>query len=118
MSEPTKKHPRQNGDDDDGMPHVFAVFTGPGSRLPDGLVRCAVCGENKMHREIRAWDADLEGFLCRHCFLPMSQAEYWLRQTAGLRMPSASEAAGMRQRSETDGTYRTDGTDNEERRAA
>ena len=83
------------GTDDDGMPHVFAVFCGPGSRLPDGLIRCAVCAANKTHREIRAWDADLEGYLCRHCFGPISQAEYWLRQTAGVRMPSGSELAGL-----------------------
>lgn len=109
-----------DGTDDDGMPHVFAVFTGPGSNLPDGLIRCAVCAANKTHREIRAWDGDLEGFLCRLCFGPMSQAEYWLRQTPGVRMPTPMEALALEAHELGDGTYRTDGADNadDERRAA
>lgn len=80
---------------DDWRPHVYAVFTGPGAYLPDGLIGCAVCGANKMHREIRGRDTDLDGFLCRHCFGPMCQAEYWLRQTPGVRMPTPMEAMAL-----------------------
>lgn len=83
---------------DDERPHVCAVFTGPGANLPDGLIECALCGANKMRREIRGRDTDLGGFLCRHCFLPMSQAEYWLRQTPGVRMPTPMEALALEAR--------------------
>jgi len=81
-------------DDDDGMPHVFAVYTGPGSGLPPGLLDCGLCGRAVTHREVRAYDADLVAYLCRRCFAHLAAAECWLRD-AGLRMPTRGETMGL-----------------------
>lgn len=82
-----------NDSPDDGLPHVYGMMAGPD--LPGGVIQCVLCGANKTHGEIRAFDEDLVGYLCRHCFGPMCQAEYWLRQTPGVRMPTTMEALAL-----------------------
>ena len=78
------------GDDDDGMPHVFAVFWGRGNQLPPGLIECRCCERRVTHREVRAYDRDLTGYLCKRCFHVVAMAEYWLLQS-GLRRPSLGQ---------------------------